>query len=69
MQKITRTEIRWIISELEETIREMEDLIANTDNEDLKYVCTTRKEGYGTLADKLAKTLAKEDKRVEIVQW
>lgn len=68
MQKFTKTEIEWIIGELDRTAANLKQQAANKESAGLAAgFMNLRSEQFAKLADKLKKTILEGSKQIKII--
>ncbi len=67
MQKLTKTDLHWVISELENTAEEVMQMVKRTESRTDRVFYEHRAEVLYSIAGKLRLALDNEDKRIAIV--
>ena len=67
MQKFTKTELHWIIAELENTAEDVMQMVKITENYTDRVFLELKAENLWSIAEKFRLALDNEDKRIAIV--
>lgn len=69
MQKLTHTELNWIIGELDRAAAHLKNTASNRESDSMsRGLCNLRADNLAAISDKLAIAVKNGDKRIEVQQ-